>query len=134
MTAVVLDASALVALLLDAGGAGAWVAGQVDGRHLAAPELAMYETANVLRRRAASGAVSDGEATLAHEDLHALALELWPYSLFAKRIWQLRGSVTVYDAAYVAVAERLGADLVTLDGRLGRASGPTCPVLTLPAG
>ena len=132
MTSVVLDASALVALLLDAGPPGRWVADHVRGRHLAAPELVMYETANVLRRRAAAGAVSDGEATLAHEDLRALGLQLWPYSVDAVRIWQLRGSVTAYDAAYVAVAERLGADLVTLDARLARANGPQCHVVIPP--
>ena len=129
MTAVVVDASAAVALLLDAGPTGDWVAARVADRHLAAPELVMYETANVLRRRAAAGAVSPAEATLAHEDLRALALELWPYAVVAERVWQLRENVTVYDAAYVAVAEMLGADLVTLDARLARAPGLRCPVL-----
>lgn len=129
MTPVVLDASAAVALLLDAGPVGDWVATRITGRHVAAPELVMYETANVLRRRATAGAVSTAEATLAHEDLRALALELWPYSLVAERVWQLRENVTVYDAAYVAVAELLGAELITLDARLARAPGVRCPVL-----
>lgn len=82
----------------------------------------------ILRRHAAAGAVSLAEATLAHEDLRALALELWPYAAVAERVWQLRDNVTVYDAAYVAVAELLGAELVTLDARLARAPGPRCPV------
>ena len=132
MTPLVVDASAAVALLLDAGHTGDWVAAQVADRHLAAPELVMYEAANVLRRRAAAGAVSPAEATLAHEDLRALALELWPYAVVAERVWQLRDNVTVYDAAYVAVAEMLEADLVTLDVRLARAPGLRCPVLTPP--
>lgn len=132
MNPAVLDASALVALLLDAGAAGRWVAGQVAGRQLAAPELVMFETANVLRRRAAVGAVSQAEASLAHEDLRALALELWPYAVCAERAWQLRANLTVQDASYVAVAERLGADLLTLDVRLARAPGPRCRVATPP--
>ena len=130
MTPVVLDTSAAVALLLAAGGQGDWVAGQLSGRHTAAPELLMFETANVLRRHAARGAVSPAEASLAHEDLRALAVELWPYGVVAERAWELRDNLTVYDAAYVAVAEMLGADLVTLDERLARASGPRCAVFT----
>ncbi len=130
MTPVVLDASAAVALLLAAGDPGDWVAEQLSGRHIAAPELLMYETANVLRRQAASGALSAAEASLAHDDLRALAVELWPYGVVAGRVWELRGNLTVYDAAYVAVAEMLGADLITLDERLARATGPRCGVIT----
>lgn len=85
MTPVVLDASAAVALLLAAGSPGDWVAGELSGRHVAAPELLMYETANVLRWHGASGAISPAEALLAHEDLCALGVELWPYSVVAAR-------------------------------------------------
>lgn len=127
-----LDSSALVALLVDAERAGDWVAEQSVGRTLAAPELVMYETANVVRRRAGAGAISQAEATLAHDDLRALPLQLWPYSTGAERGWQLRHTVTVYDASYVALAEQLDADLLTLDGRLARASGPTCRILLPP--
>ena len=132
MTPAVIDASALVALLLDAAATGAWVAEQVAGRRVAAPELVMFETANVLRRRVLAGAVSPAEASLAHEDLRALALELWPYAVCATRAWQLRANLTIYDASYVAVAELLGADLVTLDARLARAPGPRCTILSPP--
>jgi len=132
MTPTVIDASALVALLLDAKAPGRWVADQVAGRHVAAPELVMFETANVLRRRVLAGAVSPAEASLAHEDLRALPLELWPYSVCATRAWQLRANLTIYDASYVAVAEMLGADVVTLDARLARAPGPRCKIVSPP--
>ena len=39
------------------------------------------------------------------------------------RIWQLRHNFSVYDAAYIVLAEKLGAALVTRDGRLASASG-----------
>ena len=42
------------------------------------------------------------------------------------RMWQLRGNVTAYDAAYVAAAEFLACPLVTGDGRLAKASGVRC--------
>ena len=44
------------------------------------------------------------------------------------RIWELRGNVSAYDATYVAVAEALGATLVTADARLARAPGPRCAI------
>ncbi len=130
----VVDASALLALLLDGGLPGSWLAEQVRDRPLAAPELVMFETANVLRRQALRGAVSQVEASLAHQDLRMLALQLWPYAALADRVWELRHAVTVYDAAYVAVAEQLEADLLTLDVRLAGASGLRCPVVVPPEG
>ena len=42
------------------------------------------------------------------------------------RCWELRHAVTMYDAAYVALAEALQVPLVTTDGRLSRAAGPRC--------
>jgi len=39
------------------------------------------------------------------------------------RVWELRTSVTAYDAVYLALAEVLEAPLLTLDRRLARARG-----------
>ena len=52
-----------------------------------------------------------------------LVIELFPYAPFASRVWELRDNVSPYDAWYVALAESLQADLVTLDRRLTRAAG-----------
>ena len=77
MTAsLVLDSSALVALLTDAGPAGEWVASTTEGALLAAPELALFEAANVLRRHQLTGALTSLEAALAHDDLRALPVQL----------------------------------------------------------
>ena len=131
---LVLDSSAIVALLADAGPAGEWVAATAADVTLAAPSLALFETANVLRRQQLNGQLERVEASLAHEDLLALPLQLWPYDAVAERAWELRATLTAYDASYVALAELLDVDIVTLDERLARASGPRCTIRTPPAG
>jgi len=125
----VLDASAAVALLADAGPAGDWVEAAVAGARLSAPELMPFEAANILRRHALAGILDATAAGLAHADLVDLPVDLFPYRGLDERAWELRENVTVYDAAYVALAEVLAVPLVTLDARLARAAGPKCPVL-----
>jgi predicted nucleic acid-binding protein len=71
-------------------------------------------------------ALSADIATLAHDDLVQLRIELFPYEPHAERVWSLRDVATPYDAWYVALAEALDAPLVTLDRRLARARGPRC--------
>lgn len=125
---LVLDSSALVALFTDGGKLGAWVAETITDAALAAPHRALFEAANILRREQLRGDIDATAATLAHQDLLAIPLQLWPYGLLAERAWQLRENVTAYDSAYVALAEMLEAPLVTLDRRLAQASGVRCPV------
>ena len=67
-------------------------------------------------------------AELALTDLSALPLERSPTLRLIPRCWQLRGNLTVYDAAYVALAEALAAPLLTADARLAAATGPHCPI------
>lgn len=107
-----------------------WSESMLFGDDLAAPHLMPVEVANVLRRSALAGHISQDVASLAHADLQLLTVGLYPYEPFAERIWSLRSTITAYDAWYVALAESLGAELVTLDGRLARAPGPRCPMRT----
>jgi predicted nucleic acid-binding protein len=127
---VVVDASVLVAALLDAGTDGAWAEGVLTSGHLHAPELARAEATNVLRRLERARVISTAEANAAHEDLMQLQLELLAFDPFGERIWELRHSVTSYDAWYIAVAEALDVPLATLDERLAKASGANCKFLT----
>jgi len=128
----VIDASALVAALVDSGHNGDWVTSTILMRPLAVPELAFVESSNTLRRLELSGSVSRLEATAAHRDLLQLKLEIYPFSPFADRIWELRFNLTSYDAWYVALAEALNWPLLTLDHRIGRAGGPRCEILVPP--
>ena len=67
-------------------------------------------------------------AEFALTDLLDLPLERVAHRPLARRCWELRDNVTVYDAAYVAAAEALEASLLTSDRRLAAATGPRCPV------
>ena len=127
---IVCDASALVALLLDGGPDGRWVADHVlsDAR-LVAPSLVMFEVANVVRRHELARLISTDQAAQAHADLLDLAIELWPYEVVGARVWELRANLSAYDASYVAVAEVTGAPLLTLDRRIARAPDLRCEVL-----
>ncbi len=123
---VVVDASVVVAALVDDGPDGVWAEGILAGGRPAAPHLMPCEVANILRRATLSGDLSADVAALAHADLLALAVDLFPYAPFGERVWELRQTVTAYDAWYVALAEELGAKLATLDVKLSRATGPQC--------
>lgn len=123
---VVIDASALVAALVDSGSEGDWAEEVTASGPLLAPELILVETANTLRRLESSGAISRLEANSAFRDLMRLELDLLPFAPFAERVWELRRNLTSYDAWYVAVAEAFEYPLATLDRRLTRAAGPAC--------
>ena len=127
---VVCDASALVALLLDAGPDGRWATDELRYAELAAPSLIAYETANIIRRHELAARISSDQAAQAHTDLLDLPIEHWPYELLAARAWQLRHSLSNYDASYVALAELTSTPLVTLDRRLAAAPDLHCPVRT----
>ena len=126
--ALVVDASTVVAALLDSGRDGRWAEQMLASGSLSAPHLLPVEVASVVRRAAVTGKVTPDAASLAHADLLSLRVELFPYWPFADRIWALRADVTCYDAWYVALAEYLGCPLATLDGRLARAPGLKCAI------
>jgi predicted nucleic acid-binding protein len=129
---VVVDSSVLVAALADSGPNGVWAEEILSRGSLHAPELARVEATNILRRLELAKQLTTAEANAAHEDLMQLDLELFSFEPFAERIWELRHTVTSYDAWYVAVAEALRLPLATLDGRLSRAKGVACKFLTPP--
>lgn len=107
MSVVVVDSSVLVAVLADGGPDGQWAAGQTSDRALAAPTLAIFEVANTLRRLEMSEDLDATQASLGHADLVRLSVQTWPYPPLADRAWELRHTLTAYDASYVALAELL---------------------------
>lgn len=126
---LVIDSSVLVAATVDAGAVGEWAARLLVAADLVAPHLILVESASALRRLVLSGAVSSDGASEAHDEMLDLAIDLYDYAPFATRIWELRETVTPYDAWYVAIAEGAEAPLATVDGRLARAPGPRCELV-----
>jgi predicted nucleic acid-binding protein len=126
---VVVDASVVVAALVDAGPHGEWAEQVLAAGSIEAPELVHAEATNVLRRLERSKRISTAEANAAHDDLMHLAIELFSFAPFADRVWELRHNLTSYDAWYIALAEALETPLATLDEKLAGTSGPTCTFL-----
>ncbi len=129
MSACVVDASVVVAAVVDEGSHGRWAESLILGHELVAPEIVLVEATNILRRLEAVGTIDRSAASLAYQDVMSLDLVLCPFSPFADRAWELRRNLTAYDAWYVAVAEALELPLATLDQRLTRAPGSQCAFL-----
>lgn len=131
---IVVDASVLANALAD---------GRIDGQvardrlvrggDLVAPDLVDVETVSVLRKRWLAGDLSTLRLSAAIDDLEDLPLTRFPTLPLMRRAYELRGNVTPYDAAYVALAEQLDCSLVTADSRLASAPGVRCPVEVLAA-
>jgi len=121
---IVLDASAAVDWLLQTS-AGQRIEKRIysASESLHAPHLLDLEVTQVLRRLVREGTVPATRADQAVQDLLDLRVTRYPHFVLLPRIWQLRHNFSAYDAAYVVLAEKLGAALVTRDGRLAAASG-----------
>ena len=129
MTSVlVVDASFLAVALADDGADGDKARARLRGERVILPERADLEVASVLRRQASAGAIDDRRARLALQDLAALPVRRAPHRPLLPRYWELRPHLTIYDAAYVALAELMEATLLTGDVRLARAPGPECAI------
>jgi predicted nucleic acid-binding protein len=94
-----------------------------DDSDLSAPHLLDVEFLHALRRLVVGGGLGEDRAADARSDFAALAISRYEHAIVADRVWDLRFSLTAYDAAFVALAEALDAPLVTCDGRLARAPG-----------
>lgn len=121
---IVLDASAAVDWLVQSAAAPR-IESRIFSRSqsLHAPELLDLEVAQVLRRLVREGVLAAGRAEGAIQDLLELRITRYPHYVLLPRIWQLRHNLSAYDAAYVVLAEKLGATLLTRDARLASAAG-----------
>lgn len=120
---IVTDASAVLEWLL-----GLPLAGDVAARFadadqtLHAPHMLGVEAAQVIRRHVAGGEVSPARGAEAIADLADLDVSHHPHEPLLQAMWRLRANLTMYDAAYVALAQALDCPLVTLDAGMAAAS------------
>ncbi len=120
---IVVDASAVLEVLLQTDLGRALEGRLFGGEVLNAPHLLDLEVAQVLRRHVLRGALSPTRAEAALRDFTDLRIERYAHHLFLARIWELRVNVTAYDAVYLALAEALDAPLLTADRKLAEAPG-----------
>jgi predicted nucleic acid-binding protein len=128
---IVVDASVLAPALADDAADGHVARARLRGEVLVAPELIDLEVAAVVRRGVLSGNVGIRRAERAVGDLVDLPLQRVSHVRLLGRCWELRENLSIYDAAYVALAELLNVVLVTSDARLARAPGVRCVVEVL---
>jgi predicted nucleic acid-binding protein len=120
---IVPDASAVIALLLRVSAGGPLERRILGARALGVPHVLDLEVVQVLRRYVREREMSEERAGEAIEDLRDLPLERYPHEPLIPRIWELRKNATAYDAAYLVLAEALGATFITLDRRLAAVPG-----------
>ncbi len=128
---IVVDASVMVTALADDGEDGDRARSRLRGERLIAPHLIDVEVASAWRRLAAAGDLEDRRAALAFSDLRSVRLDRVPHAPLLARCWELRHNLTIYDAAYVALAELTTTSLLTGDTKLAAAPGIRCPVEVL---
>ncbi|WP_431678590.1 type II toxin-antitoxin system VapC family toxin [Kitasatospora sp. KL5] len=126
---IVVDASALVLALADEGERGEAARAELarDGEW-AAPDHVLIEVMQSLRGLYLAREVTAERVSEIAGRLPGLTVRRVDVTPLLGRIWELKDNLTPDDAAYVAVAEDLGAPLVTADLRLMRASGPRCEI------
>lgn len=127
MSLAVVDASVLAAFYAaDDPRRDAVAARLAAGDALFAPAHVDAEVVSALRRMARHNAVLRGAVPGALQHLAAFPVRRMPLAPLLQRIWELQANITPYDAAYVALAERLDAPLVTADIKLAAAVGARC--------
>jgi predicted nucleic acid-binding protein len=125
---IVVDASAAVSALLNDGQARRLLADE----SIHAPHLVDVEVVSVLRRQVSAGLLAPDAAGQTLAVWKQLGLVRYAASPLLERVWELRSSVTAYDAIYVALAENLDCALVTADARLSGSNGPRCAITVVP--
>ena len=118
------DCSAVVYALLRGPGSEAIADRLLTGNaKLHAPYLLDLEVIQALRKACRFGNLDAARASRLLDDFAQLRLVRYSHIPFLPRIWELRNNMTAYDGAYIALAESLGAPLLTRDKRLAAAPG-----------
>lgn len=127
MSLAVIDASVLAVFYAADDRRHALVAERLKaGDALFAPAHLDAEIVSALRGMARGNRGLDQAVPSALAHLAGFPIRRMPLPPLLERMWELRHNITAYGAAYIALAERLDAVLITCDAKLAAASGPTC--------
>lgn len=123
MTRLVTDASAIVDLLAGAPNARAISGALAPFPEIDVPEHFHVEAISALRGMLLRGDIAADHAERALQLLPELRVVRHSIEPLARRIWSMRDTLTAYDAAYLAVAQNIDAQLLTTDRGLAAAAG-----------
>lgn len=126
---IVVDASALVDMLIGQGQAAALTPWADADPQWVVPEHFLLEAMSGLRGNWLAGRLDDEGFADAQDRLAIVQLLTYPTGGLLLRVAELAANATPYDAAYVALAERLNLPLLTADSKLARIPGITCRVI-----
>ncbi len=127
MSLVVVDASILVAFYVAEDSRRDSITVRLGaGDALFAPAHLDAEVVSALRRLSQTNAAVRAAVPAALGHLARFPIRRMPLAPLLPRMWELRGNLTVYDAAYVTLAEHLDAALLTCDAKMSGAGGPRC--------
>jgi len=132
---MIVDATAMIAAIADAGVMGDRARGQLAQAHAwHAPAHMAAEVVHAFDRLARRGRLSDEQARF--YALHMLegigaSVVLHHDRRLLRQSWNMRANLSIYDATYVALAEELRMPLLTADARLAEAGAGRVPVVVI---
>jgi predicted nucleic acid-binding protein len=121
MPAKVVDASALGAVLFDEPGSEDLLRA-LEGFDLKAPALLPFEIASICHKKMKKHPKEAAKYARALAFYGQLSIGLFPVEPSQALAVAQKHGLTTYDASYLALAQALGVELVTLDAALARAS------------
>lgn len=122
------DASVLATALTDDSGVGHRFRARLSAESVSAPDLIHLEVASACRRQVRLGSLTLARAHEALADLSTYPIREYAHRQLVEGCWKLRDAMSIYDAAYVALATALEQPLLTADAKLARAARPLCEV------
>jgi predicted nucleic acid-binding protein len=121
---IVLDVSVMVDLLTKEAPETAHIRARLARElEVHVPHLVDVEVAHALRGLVLRDRLAAARARRAIRRFAILPLVRWSQTPLLSRVFALHDQLTAYDATYVALAEGLGATLLTRDARMARAAG-----------
>jgi predicted nucleic acid-binding protein len=125
---IVVDASVVGPAMADDGPYGDHARQRIRNQLVIAPSLIDLEVLSMLEGRSRAGELDKRRAREAVADFLTMPLRRLPHIRLLPRIWDLRDKLSIYDAAYVALAEATGVSLVTADRGIARTRRLACEV------